>query len=202
MGRSVLVGCVCVFAAAAIGLVALPGNANPLGLSSSDIAWLRSKNLTLVAPSWVPDGFRRHASVDRPHDSYTITYEGPGGARFVFEGSIRLAAAGQSSQAKHPSFFAKLSNTVSNLFSKKPSAASNQQSNSANLSNEEEVNPNEMDVVADSHLIGAAHFVPAPNNCAQGESQKGLPPARYRMTACNVVADTLVRVYRSAKIQY
>ena|SRR5579864_3237219 len=178
-----------------------PCAANTLGLSSSDVTWMRNHNLTLVAPA-TPRGFTcQRAALDRLHSAYKISCASRTGGALVFEGTTQIQnAPAPASQNRH-GILAGISNAFNNLVGKH-SAQQQQQQQSNGLSNEEEVDPREMDVSAYSRVIGAVHFVPASNNCARGQSEKGIPPATYIVTACNVHPDTIVHFYSSAQIQH
>lgn len=166
-----------------------------LHLTAAQAKQLKAMSLTLVVPSWVPSGFvRRPIQIDSKNKRYSIAYVASDGSSLFFEGN----ASPQTSQVAHVShhrgFFERVSSSVGKLFNH-PAKAN---TTSTNLSGEEEADPSQMDVVADSRLIGPAHFKPDSQGCSAGQSQNGIAPAKYTLTGCKVNADQLIHVYRSA----
>jgi len=162
--------------------------------SDCDLAQLRSWHVTPVAPSYVPPGYVGKVRLDAVERKYDITYAGPNGAYFIFEGGEHVSL-GQPEEKKHHGFFSSLSNLIPH----RPSPAA---SSKSGLAPEEEADPNQLDVAAPSLVIGPAHFKPDAAGCAIGVSERGLNNTKYALKGCNpspdVLKDQLVRVYRSA----
>jgi hypothetical protein len=125
---------------------------------------------------------------------YDITYAGPGGAYFIFEGGEHVSLAVPEEKSKSHGFFAKVKN-----FFVHPTPASTSRSNLTKP--EEEADPNQLDIAAPSLVIGPAHFKSDAAGCATGVSERGLNNTKYALKGCNkspdVLKDELVRVYRS-----
>lgn len=162
--------------------------------SDCDLAQLRRWNVTPVAPSYVPPGYVGRVKLDSSERKYDITYAGPGGAYFIFEGGEHVSLVAPEEKSKSHGFFAK----VKNFFGHHPSPAANSKSP---LKPEEEADPNQLDIAAPSLVIGPAHFKPDAAGCATGVSERGLNNTKYALKGCNkspdVLKDELVRVYRS-----
>jgi len=163
--------------------------------SDCDLAQLRSWKVTPVAPSYVPPGFVGKLQLDAAAKKYDITYEGPNGAYFIFEGGEHVSLGQPEEKNKHRNIFSGLQK----LFGHHPSASPS----SSALAPEEEADPNQLDIAAPSLVIGPAHFKPDSATCATGISERGLNNTKYALKGCNpsspdVLKDQLVRVYRSA----
>jgi hypothetical protein len=157
--------------------------------SDCDLVLLKSWNVTPVAPSYVPQGFVGSLKLDSANKKYDITYTGPNGAYFIFEGGEHVSLGQPEEKSKRHNIFSGLNNLIH------PKSASTTQP-------EEEADPNQLDVAAPSLVIGPAHFKPDSATCATGVSERGLNNTKYALRGCNsspeVLKDELVRVYRSA----
>lgn len=160
-----------------------------------DLAQLRSWNVTPVAPSYVPPGYVGKVKLDPSERKYDITYAGPGGAYFIFEGGEHVSLAAPEEKSKSHGFFSK----IQNFFGHHPTPAPT--SGASMTKPEEEADPNQLDIAAPSLVIGPAHFKPDAAGCATGVSERGLNNTKYALKGCNpspdVLKDELVRVYRS-----
>jgi len=162
--------------------------------SDCDLAQLRSWHVTPVAPSYVPPGYVGKLRLDWAEKKYDITYAGPHGAYFIFEGGEHVSLGQPEEKNKH-----NILSGLKNLFGHHKTASPSSRSG---LAPEEEADPNQLDVAAPSLVIGPAHFKPDAAGCATGVSERGLNNTKYALKGCNpsqdVLKDELVRVYRSA----
>jgi hypothetical protein len=180
-----------------------PGNAAPGGLfTRHQLQELKSWGVTPVAPTYVPPGFRASVAMEPAEHAYDITYRGPQGAFFVWEGGPstvedKLAGPSHGGGSK---IVSNISNAVTRFFHHS-AAAPPTASGQAGLAPEAEANPNENDLAAPSLLLGPAHFHLDQHRCANGAlgvSARGIGNAKYSLTGCGVSPDDLVQIYRSA----
>jgi hypothetical protein len=182
----IILGALCLSVIGMLGLTFAWASSASI-FSPSQLKQLKAWSITPVAPSYVPPGYKGQVNLDAAARKYDITYHGPAGAYFIFQG----AASGHGPTStpepkKHHNVFS----SIGSLFNHHPS-------NNSGFAGEEEANPNE-DIASDSPLIGTTHFKETKSNCATGVGEKSIGSATYSLTGCNTSADDLVKVYRSA----
>lgn len=196
-------GCSLFFALTVELINGLPGGAASGGLfTRHQLQELKSWGVTPVAPTYVPAGFRASVAMEPAEHAYDITYRGPQGAFFVWEGGPRtvedkLAGPSHGGGSK---IVSNISNAVTRFFHHS-AAAPPTASGQAGLAPEAEANPNENDLAAPSLLLGPAHFRLDQHRCANGAlgvSERGIGNAKYSLTGCGISPDDLVQIYRSA----